>query len=77
MSLGDEDAADAGALLAALGGHLAEDRLDESAELLAVDARVRPEDCRIERVGLGGELGAPLDDGRQGAQFALRCPLSR
>jgi len=62
-------AADGGALLARLHGHLARDLLDEELELLVVGHHLGAEDGAIERIGLGVERDRLLDEVRVHAQL--------
>ena len=69
---GGDDAADRGALLAGLDGHLAGDLADEEVEFGRAGAGVGAEDRGVEAVGLHGEAGGVLDDRRVGLELAPR-----
>ena len=61
---GSDDAADRRALLAGLARHLTRDFLDEQIELRRAGHGVRPEDRRVQRVGLRREGDRLADDAR-------------
>ena len=72
-----DDAADGGALLARLHGHLAGDLLDEEVELRRAGGGVGAEDRGVEAVGLHGEADGVLDDRRAGCGACGRSRRSR
>ena len=62
---GNEGAADRGALLPGLDGHLGDDAVDEEIELRGAGSGIGTEQGEVERVRLGEEAGAALGDAVQ------------
>ena len=70
MGLGDEGAADRGALLSGLDGHLGDDAGDEEVEFLGAGGGIGTEQGEVQRVRLGEEAGAALGHAVESRQLA-------